>query len=182
MKQHRLALLAITPVFALGFAGCARPAVGPGVASANGGGAGAAASATPQASLDPAEQGRRFAECMRGEGIDMPDPEIGEGGKVGIRIGTGGGQEPDKQKVAAAMEKCRHLMPNKGEPKPLSPEDLARAREHARCMRENGIPDFPDPQPDGGIRVQIPKGDMEAFEAASEKCRQFMPGPKDGKG
>jgi hypothetical protein len=179
MKRHRLAPLVAAPLYVLLAAACARPDAGPSVASANGGGggAGAAASPTPQASMDRGEQARQFAECMRGEGVDMPDPEVGEGGKTRMRIGAREGAV-DKKTMNAAMEKCRHLLPNGGEPRPLSAEDLERARAHARCMRENGVPDFPDPQPDGGLRIEVPKGDVTAFEAAMEKCRQLMPGGK----
>ena len=51
----------------------------------------------------------------------------------------------------------------------------------AKCMRENGVPDFPDPQVDGngaggGIRMAVPDGaDRQKVQTATEKCRQFMP-------
>jgi hypothetical protein len=50
----------------------------------------------------------------------------------------------------------------------------------AKCMRENGVPDFPDPQVDagggGGMTMTMPEGaDRQKVQAATEKCRQFMP-------
>jgi hypothetical protein len=52
----------------------------------------------------------------------------------------------------------------------------------AECMRENGVPDFPDPVvEDGRIQVRIggPDGggelDPEAMEAAQEACQDLAP-------
>jgi hypothetical protein len=43
-----------------------------------------------------------FARCMRGEGLDFPDPEF-EGGGFLMRAG-----DPNDPKFEAANEKCRH--------------------------------------------------------------------------
>ena len=45
------------------------------------------------------------AECMREQGIDFPDPRIGEGGEVSVEIG-GDGIDPGSPKFKAAQEKC----------------------------------------------------------------------------
>jgi hypothetical protein len=68
----------------------------------------------------------------------------------------------------------------------MSDEDKAEfkqaALEHARCMRENGVPDFPDPQFDekGGARIQIGKGlepESATFQQAQKACEKTMPRP-----
>jgi hypothetical protein len=50
---------------------------------------------------------------------------------------------------------------------------------YAQCMRENGIPDFPDPDfsDNGrGMSLRLPEGtDAEKVDAANQKCRQHMP-------
>ena len=62
-----------------------------------------------------------------------------------------------------------------------SEKDLEeQALEYAECMRENGVPDFPDPQiEDGGIRMQIggPDGELdpEALDQANEVCQDLAP-------
>jgi hypothetical protein len=62
-----------------------------------------------------------------------------------------------------------------------SEKDLEeQALEYAECMRENGVPDFPDPQiEDGGIRMQIggPDGELdpEALDKANEACQDLAP-------
>src|SRR4051794_32472153 len=50
---------------------------------------------------DMAEKMRKFASCMREHGVDMPDPEVDDQGRVKMQIGEGGqegGTPPDKEK------------------------------------------------------------------------------------
>jgi hypothetical protein len=49
--------------------------------------------------------------------------------------------------------------------------------ELARCMRENGVEDFPDPGADGSIQYY---GDSPDFTSAQERCRDIL--PEDGNG
>ncbi|MFB4277393.1 MULTISPECIES: hypothetical protein [unclassified Nonomuraea] len=53
----------------------------------------------------------------------------------------------------------------------------------SRCMREQGITWFPDPQPDGGLVVSEPEGtDRKKVEAAEEACKKYSPhGGKPGR-
>jgi hypothetical protein len=53
---------------------------------------------------------------------------------------------------------------------------------YAKCMREHGISDFPDPQPGGGIAIQAgPGSDLDQnnpqFKAADEACKSLLPTP-----
>ena len=58
-----------------------------------------------------------------------------------------------------------------------------QALEFSQCMRENGVPDFPDPEiEDGRIRMRIggPGGgggemDQDAMEKAMEECEDLAP-------
>lgn len=53
-----------------------------------------------------------------------------------------------------------------------------RARKLAECMRANGVPNFPDPQPDGSF----PQDQLAGLDPATlqqvflERCRQFSLG------
>lgn len=128
---------------------------------------------------DDAAKAAAFAQCMRDNGIDMPDPQV-DGGRVRFGAPPEGGGEVDRDKARAAQQACKHLLPNGGEPPKLSAEELEKARQFSQCMRENGYPDFPDPQPDGGIRIEGGQsGDMdpdsEEWKAAHKKCEQYMP-------
>jgi hypothetical protein len=96
-----------------------------------------------------------WVACMRGEGIDMPDPQFDEDGGVGITInrdsagddeGDGGGGPIDRDAMEDATEAC-------GEPPRMGGEFTEEDREEmeeqalafAECMRDEGISDFPDP-------------------------------------
>jgi hypothetical protein len=112
---------------------------------------------------------RNFAKCMREHGIDMPDPKTsgGEQGTISIEAGEG---RPDDDKMKAASDACRKLLPNGGEIKPPSPEELDKMRKEAKCMREHGI-DFPDPDPTGkGAAFSMDAGDPKKFEEAAKAC------------
>ena len=49
----------------------------------------------------------------------------------------------------------------------------------AKCMRANGVPNFPDPKPGGGFEFPVSAGNdpaSPAFRAAQAKCRKLLPG------
>jgi hypothetical protein len=62
--------------------------------------------------FSPEEQQRALdmAKCMREHGIDMPDPQPGQGG---IRIQKGGKIDPDDPKFKAALEACKQYAPKR---------------------------------------------------------------------
>ncbi|HEY3262274.1 MAG TPA: hypothetical protein VGJ95_18745 [Pseudonocardiaceae bacterium] len=177
MRRH-LALVATA--LAILLAGCARAGDDSQVATAGGQGAAATTTTSAQPPADDEERMRQFASCMREHGVDMPDPEPG-GGPVQLRGGPG---DVDMSKMQAAMQACRSFLPNGGEPRQLSPEDLEKARAMAECMREHGV-DVPDPDPDqGGLRIEARGGggdgaappDQDKLRAALEACRHLGPG------
>lgn len=112
---------------------------------------------------------RDFAKCMREHGVDMPDPKpAGDGGGMAITLG---GDGADRGKIDAAQNACKHLMPNGGEMKPPSAEELDKMRKDAKCMRDHGI-DMPDPDPSGkgATRIGGPGDDPKKFEDAAKAC------------
>jgi hypothetical protein len=177
MRRKTLAALALVPALALGVQGC----------GAEGKGAGASSTAKKASDQDKM---RKFAQCMRDNGVDMKDP-TGDG-RVEVRAsaapGEGGG--PGKaakmdDKMQAAQKKCRHLMPNGGKPPKPKPEELAKMRAFSKCMRDNGISGFPDPEPDGGIKMKAGKGtgldpESQTFKNAQKACSKYS--PNGGKG
>jgi hypothetical protein len=58
-----------------------------------------------------------------------------------------------------------------------------KMRQFAKCMRDNGVENFPDPQEDGGIMIQGGgpgstdglNPDDPTFKAAQEKCQSLLP-------
>lgn len=163
-------------------AGCGQQDDTAGVASVKGTGTTgttgttAQASAGPTASVDPEEQGRKFAQCMRDHGVDMPDPDSDGGGGVKIRVDAKG----DPSKVDKAMQACRSLSPFGQKGREMTPEQQEKARAFAQCMRDNGV-DMPDPDFSGGgigLRIGGPnskiKPDDPKLKKAMEACRDKM--------
>jgi hypothetical protein len=58
-----------------------------------------------------------FAQCMRGHGVDVPDPDFSGGGPGGGDGGPFGGEiDPDDPDVQAAMEACQDILQDIGGP------------------------------------------------------------------
>jgi hypothetical protein len=187
MRVRTALVLGLLLVLGPTVTGCAKASGGNGVASAGGTPTASASSGTAgDGKRDPAkdqENMLKYAQCMRDNGVDMPDPQM-DGGAVSMMIPEG----TDKTKVEAANAKCKQFMPNGGEPMKADPQMQERMRKFAQCMRENGVPEFPDPSEDGGIRIDGSKGggldpNSEAFKKAEAACKQFRPmrpGDDDG--
>jgi hypothetical protein len=101
-----------------------------------------------------------YAQCMRDNGVDMPDPEFsGEGGVTMGRGGADGPGSPQEEEFQAADEACHSIVEDVMPDIELSPEDQARMQDEQRavaeCMRDKGW-DMPDPQvgDDGSVRVE----------------------------
>lgn len=63
---------------------------------------------------------------------------------------------------------------------PLNERD--RALKFSQCVRDNGVPDFPDPEfsDGGGVSLGAPAGtSKEKLDAAMQACRQYAPGGGD---
>ncbi|WP_433248124.1 hypothetical protein [Actinomadura nitritigenes] len=141
---------------------------GDGVASA--GGAAAKASASPSRSLSPEDAQLKFAQCMRQNGVDVPDP--GSGHAETMRIGKGAGRE----KLQAAMKKCQSWLQAGGKlPDLKDPKVRDQYVKFAQCMREHGV-DMKDPDPDGTIRIPTGKADPGTVNKAREACKALVPG------
>ncbi len=172
MRRRPVSLVLALPVtVALTLSGCAADD------SDDTGGVATAGSAGPKPSssasaLSDDERRLKFAACLRDQGLDVPDPEPGQNGP---RFNFGSDVDPTK--VQAALQQCREYAPNGGQPPKLDAEQVEQVRKLARCMRDNGVPNFPDPAADGriqpgqaGIDVKDPK-----VRAAFDKCRETVP-------
>jgi hypothetical protein len=146
---------------------------------------------TTETSLDPQEAMLAYTECMRDEGIDMPDPQFSEDGSGGGMVisreasgeeGQGPAFDMDSEEFQAAEEKCSPIMEAAIGSIEVDPEQQAEMREqmleYAQCMRDQGI-DFPDPEFGDNGRVTMGMGpggeaptdaEMEAMDAANELC------------
>jgi hypothetical protein len=75
---------------------------------------------------------------------NFPDPNPGGGFHLGAGI------DPSSPAFKAAQAKCQKLLPSGALPGPgttthPSAQTLAKLLKIARCMRQHGVPQFPDP-------------------------------------
>lgn len=112
-----------------------------------------ASSATTAANTTQQNGLLAFSQCMRSNGVQsFPDPQHLVGGNVKLTIhGLG-----DSAKVHAAMNACGHLLPSgpNAEAAP-SRSQLAGELSFARCMRSHGLSNFPDPNAQGQLSVEM---------------------------
>lgn len=139
---------------------------------------------TTESSVDPQQAMLDYTQCMRDEGIDMPDPEFaGDGSGGGVVVaqdasGSEGGPmiDFDSEEFQAAEEVCRPIMDEAIGSIEIDPEQQAEMREqmleYAECMREQGV-DFPDPEFSDNGSVTMTMGDPDG-EEPSEADRKKM--------
>jgi hypothetical protein len=124
----------------------------------------AKAQASATSNPDPRQAMLRFSQCMRQHGINLPDPSSSgaitiqkDAGNAGSS-GSGPSQDavpedPNSPTFKAAETACQKYMPNGGKGT-LTNEDVKKNQEKglkfAQCMRQHGLPDFPDPQSNAG--------------------------------
>ena len=120
----------------------------------------------------PTPSGEAFAACMRDHGVEMSDPDPQ----------TGVPQLPDDvdptaPAVKKALAACEELMPPGVRDESDDPDE-GQYLKFAQCMRKNGLPDFPDPQPgsDGGMFGDGVKRDDPAFQKAAAACQHLLGG------
>lgn len=174
--------LLVVAGMSLALTACAKPHSGTGVATAGKGTASTTtASPTP---LNDAEMAKRFGDCIRANGIpNFQDPKISTNGGMQLLMPDG----VAKDKADAAMAKCRQYLPNGGVPPKADPQRVEQARKFAQCMRDHGLPNFPDPGADGGVAIDLDKlgvtgPDDPKLTTAQKACEHLMPGPSGGPG
>jgi hypothetical protein len=134
------------------------------------------------------EKALRFAECMRGNGVgNFPDP--GASGSFTIDgVVNGSSLDPNSAAFKRAIEACRNLEPPGFVGAGVTPKQEVVRLAFARCVRDHGVPDFPDPTPNGPLvdTNRIPSasttGGMSALNAAMHTCGAIYAGKLGLKG
>lgn len=120
--------------------------------------------ATASAAASSDDHGREIAECMRGKGYDMDDPQ-GDSLKLAPPAGA------DLDQWQRDLDAC---LPSSGPgavpgaAQPLPGEEEAQ-REYASCVREHGFEDFPDGQAE---QRDYHPADAATFEGISATCSE----------
>jgi hypothetical protein len=125
------------------------------------------------------EKAVKFAECMRAKGVStFPDPNAS--GEMTIDgIANGSSLDTNSAVFERALSACKAFEPPGFTGAKVTLEQRTARLEFAQCVRNNGVPDFPDPTPNGPLvdTNRIPSaetpGGIGALNAAMQKCSQY---------
>jgi hypothetical protein len=167
-KLRPLAALALLAMVALISACGSNAAAATGSASSSGGSTAA-----------NVEQAVKFAECMRDNGVsEFPDPNASGDFTYGIKAGSS--LDPSTAAWQQAIGACKALEPPGFMPKTLTTQQIDARLKFAQCIRENGVPDFPDPT-DNGPLINVPNAQSNTeLQAALQKCRILLASASGG--
>jgi hypothetical protein len=173
MKRRSIAALAMAPLL---LAACS-----------NGGTDGDSSTAANSSTATNREKAVKFAECMRENGVtEFPDPN-GSGELTADGVVNGSSIDPNGPVWNGAIDACEDLQPpGFTGPEERSPEQQSEGLKFAQCIREHGVPDFPDPA-NGEPLVdtnRIPSSatsrGMSILNAAMQKCGDDLTGVSAG--
>ena len=116
---------------------------------------------------------------MRANGVpNFPDPVRGSGGGVGLPQMTSSPGTLTVEGIAfsgpaftKAEKLCAEYLPPPGGPPPqVGAARLKQELKLARCMRRNGVPNFPDPGGHLSAKVLEADSNSPAFQHAAKVC------------
>jgi predicted small lipoprotein YifL len=139
----------------------------------------AGSAASQNSTATKREKAVKFAECMRANGVSaFPDPDAS--GQLTIdAVANGSSVDTSSTLFTQAMSTCKELEPPGFTGGKVTPSQRPARLEFAQCIRKNGVPDFPDPTPNGPLvdTNRIPSaattGGMSILNAAMQKCHQY---------
>jgi hypothetical protein len=148
---------------------------------------GGTSSSDVNSTASPHAKAVKFAECMRASGVNaFPDPDAS--GELTIdAVANGSSVDTSSAAFEQALSACKDLEPPGFTGHKRNPAQQKVALTFAQCMRDNGVPDFPDPTPDGPLidtsRMPGSPGahSIPGFQAAQDTCGDLIAGLlKDG--
>ncbi|MGF7237897.1 MAG: hypothetical protein ACQSGP_23490, partial [Frankia sp.] len=117
-----------------------------------------------------APSAQAYTQCMRDHGVQMsdPDPKTGQP-KFDPSV------SPNSATVKAALAACKDLLPAGTRGGGIT-QNMGAYLAFSACMRQHGLPGFPDPQP--GPKGLFPDTgidrDSPTFQKAATACQSFL--------
>jgi hypothetical protein len=175
--SSRLRPLAALAMVALIVAGCSNGSADTGNTGTDSGSIGTGG---PK-KLTARDKAVKFAECIRAHGVsDFPDPDAKNDFQYGVSVTVAVWRQ--------ATTACKSLQPPGTLSSERTPKEQSAGLEFARCIRENGVKDFPDPVNGEPLvnTYKIPSsnqpGGMTILNAAMQKCGKVMGRSAGGQG
>jgi hypothetical protein len=118
-----------------------------------------------------------WTACVRRHGGDIPDPAFNQEGSPQWQTNVA------KNQPAAALDACKSLLQatdaGRTSHAPTAAE-LAQESRFAQCIRQHGVPAFPDPDPQTGRFPPTFDKTSPALQPAEQACAQDAPKGKGG--
>jgi len=162
----RTALAAVAALLAA--AACGSSPASPRVAGSTGGPAAAVGSPHATTAAQRTRAWLDFAACIRAHGGSLPDPSFDPNGNPQWSVNP---KTVPRAALLACQSDLQGTSGGKNDQAPTAAE-LAQLTRYARCVRQHGLPNFPDPNPQTGGFDGIDKT-SPALQAAAQACRQF---------
>jgi hypothetical protein len=135
---------------------------------------GRAAAPTPTPRPDTAQLVRQLLQCVRSHGDpSFPDPDIGQDGIPHWPADT----QPPSQAAQQACGSIYDRLPKPSATQAPTAADLAQERQFAQCMRQNGLVNWPDPNPDGSFSLppEYQQKTPQLVDAWRNHCARYNP-------
>ncbi|MFF4759616.1 hypothetical protein [Streptomyces sp. NPDC001292] len=114
----------------------------------------------------PSAQERAYYRCLEKNGLILEARDDGQ-----LRVDK---DKNDDASMTSAEAKCVDLLPDVASPAPAPSAVVAKSRKFSACVRENGFPEYPDPDP---TTAEVDVSDHQAqkfktpeFQVAAKKC------------
>ena len=140
--------------------------------------------------------GKQIAQCIRDNGVpDFPDPLVDKGKlRLPEEASQAMEQRYSQQVLEQAEQACETLMnrlpegavksdeqvEGERDPREPGPGDVEALKKFAQCLRDNGIPEWPDPLADGSFPLKgsplADEGKSERFGRAVGACERHWSG------
>jgi hypothetical protein len=123
---------------------------------------------------------REFTSCVRSHGVaNVPDPQVDDNGQATWPGLSQAQIEVAQQQVGGACDAILQKLPAAAQPGgQITEQELATLRRFAHCMRDHGLPDFPDPNSEGIFTMppRINAGGKAMLGPVMEACKDVYNG------
>ena len=131
----------------------------------------AGGTATAQARSTPDDVTMAIVTCYRAHGDpSFPDPVYDPAdGRWHFAVSPGSAP-------ASTRQACQHLFPSNNASPPVPLAQFQQLVRLAECLRQHGVPNWPDPDPDGSFPLPSSINQKDAANrAAGAACQRYLP-------
>jgi hypothetical protein len=134
-------------------------------------GSGGGPATAPAGSASPDDVTMAIVTCYRAHGDpSFPDPVYDPGdGRWHFAVSPGSAP-------ASTQRACQHLFPSNNASPPVPQAQFQQLVRYAECLRQHGVPNWPDPDPDGSFPLPPSINPKDAAnQAAGTACQRYLP-------